>query len=344
MPVYSKCFSCLTQEEDYRMKWVCQVVEKAKGTLFKVFAVFSWRYILNSHWQHERTWNFVVNINVWNNSTHFIVQNSWSIHPLSFFHGQPIKKYNEVIAWIFFSTEFCQVPYVEFLAFLMMLGPSSVFWKSQVGTKLTVYLTTIKIHNMAPIWAKRNDCPPLLQELKVSQSGKSPKLNVFASALTKTIKRFVENGLLTSRNDQDLPLLPRKALSQVISLWNPKLIRPSIWAQINATQSSSSRELQTWAVQERHWIRPLWSISCMGTTTSETQQAQEVCLGQEKHNWHQTSGGLCFGLMSPNLRFLLPPAVFLVTFPRCGFSMHGSHQEDGVGWLTGDIVESLLKM
>ena len=58
-------------------------------------------------------------------------------------------------------------------------------------------------------------------------------------------------------------------------------------------------------------VNQAWSKCCKEATTEEEQQEEETCLGQETQGMDIKPVEIYFGLMSPNLRFLVPPAVSL---------------------------------
>ena len=109
-------------------------------------------------------------------------------------------------------------------------------------------------------------------------------LNVYPTAVAKTVKCYDEIGSHEDCPRKETPRVTSAAEDKFIritSLKNRKLTAPQIRAQINATQSSSSTHLYINCSEENAWIRPLWSNSCWKTTTKETQQAEEICLGKE---------------------------------------------------------------
>ena len=85
-----------------------------------------------------------------------------------------------------------------------------------------------------------------------------------------------------------------------------------IAAQINASQSWSNGHIFNCS-EVTAWIRPSWSNCCKEPTTKGHHQLnrRDLLGPRNRINGHSSGGNLSFGLMSPNLRFLLPTAVSL---------------------------------
>jgi len=82
----------------------------------------------------------------------------------------------------------------------------------------------------------------------------SRTLNLFSSAVAKTIKRYDETGSHEDLLREGRPRVIYAAkdnLIRVTSLRNHKLTAPQIRAHINASQSSSSGHISTSTVQRR---------------------------------------------------------------------------------------------
>lgn len=146
----------------------------------------------------------------------------------------------------------------------------------------------------------------------VSQSGKFQELLKFLQVQSQksssTMMKLAFMRTATGKKDPELPLLQR-----ISSL---ELTVPQIAAQINASQSSSNRHISTSTVQRTVWIRPSWLNCCKETTTKRTLIRRRDLISdllgpKNTSNGHLTGGNLSFGLMIPNLRFLVPTAVSL---------------------------------
>jgi hypothetical protein len=107
----------------------------------------------------------------------------------------------------------------------------------------------------------------------------------------------------TGKKDPELPLLQR-----ISSL---ELPASEITAQINASQSSSNRHISTSTVQRR--LRELdlhGRIAAKKPLLKDTNNYKKDLLGpRNMSSGHSTGGNLSFGLMSPNLRFLVPTSM-----------------------------------
>ena len=100
---------------------------------------------------NEQIWKYVVDKKVWNNSKHVLNFRFLKVAPLCFVDSTAnpwpsLNELHDVVTWngFHFTGVPCQGSFVEFLAFLMGLGPSTVWCRSQVGTQ--PYLTTVRIH------------------------------------------------------------------------------------------------------------------------------------------------------------------------------------------------------
>jgi hypothetical protein len=83
-------------------------------------------------------------------------------------------------------------------------------------------------------------------------------------------------------------------------------------AQINASQSSSYRHISTSTVQRRLSESGLHGqISAKKPLLKDTNNKKRLAWAKKHKNRHSTGGNLSFGLMSPNLRFVVPTAVSL---------------------------------
>jgi hypothetical protein len=100
----------------------------------------------------------------------------------------------------------------------------------------------------------------------------------------------------TGKEDPELPLLQR-----ISSL---EFTAPQIAAQINASQSSSNRHISTSTVQRR-----LLESGLHGRIVAKKPLLKDT--NKKKRLGHLTSENLSFGLMSSNLRFLVPTAMTL---------------------------------
>ena len=135
--------------------------------------------------------------------------------------------------------------------------------------------------------------------MEVSQYGKLRTLKVSSSAVTKTIKRYVDRH--------------RKGRLRVTSAAEDKFIR------VNCTSDRSQNKcfrvqvtnISTSTIQRTlHEIRPSWSNSCKEPTIKRTPIIRRDLLGpRNTRHGHRPGGNLSFGLMSPNLTFLVATAV-----------------------------------
>ena len=108
----------------------------------------------------------------------------------------------------------------------------------------------------------------------------------------------------TGKEDTELPLLQR-----IRSL---ELTAPQIAAQINASQSSSNRHISTSSVQRRLLESGLHGrINAKKPLLKDTNRRKDWLGPRNMSNGHYTCGNLSFGLMSPNVRILVPTALSL---------------------------------
>ena len=136
----------------------------------------------------------------------------------------------------------------------------------------------------------------------------SRTLKVSSSAVAKTINRHDETG---SHED-----CQRKGRPRVASAAEDKFIRttaPQIAAQINASQSSSNRHISTSTVQRRLHEPSLYSwIAAKKPLLKDTNNNKRLAWAKKHEQWILDQWNLSVGLMSPNLRSLVPTAVSFV--------------------------------
>ena len=110
--------------------------------IYWFFFIFMTIYVVDSHWRHQNyEWTHIELC-----SKKKKCEITQSRHPLLCWQcckplalSQWANELHDVVTWNGFhlTGEPCQGSFVEFLAFLMGLGPSVVLCRSQVGTQLT---------------------------------------------------------------------------------------------------------------------------------------------------------------------------------------------------------------
>ena len=124
-------------------------------------------YIVESHWRHRNyEWAHVELCSkqkVWNIYKYVSYFRFLKVATLCFIDSAAnpwpsLNELHDVVTWngFHFTGVPCQGSFVEFLAFLMGLGPSVVLCRSQVGTQLTAPFD--KPIHMTTSWSSSREC------------------------------------------------------------------------------------------------------------------------------------------------------------------------------------------